>query len=199
MDNHKPSGCPSQQPQNTTSNHNDFKAVPAGRYRARLVEAGFHKSSKGTPGWRAKFEITDGPHAGRRLIADFWLSERAKPVSKDRLARMELYCIDDLKNPPIGREYMIDVAHRAGSMGGVFVDVVDAVPVCLADTATNPKIRREPNTERQRADERRACLPYEEEEVYYTEPQPPDDDDDDDDDNSPFDDDCWDDYFNRDF
>lgn len=183
MDNRTHSGCPSEQPKSSSSNQTNFTAVPAGRYRARLVESGFRKSSKGTPGWRSKFEITGGPHAGRRLIADFWLSERAKPVSKDRLARMELYCIDDLRNPPIGREYAIDVAHRAGSMGRVFVDVVDAVPMSPADTATNPQIRREPDTERQRADERRACLPYEEEDVYYTEPQPPDGDDDDD---SPF-------------
>ncbi|MBW7865054.1 MAG: hypothetical protein H3C30_11670 [Candidatus Hydrogenedentes bacterium] len=184
---------PHNQPQNSS------KIVPPGIYQAILVEAEFRKSSHGTPGWHAKVEIIGGPHAGRRFWADYWLSKPAKPVSKDRLARMELYCIDDLRNPPIGREYAIDVAHRAGSMGRVFVDIVDAVPMSPADTTTNPQIRREPDTERQRADERRACLPYEEEEeVYYTEPQPPDDDDDDDD-NSPFDDDYWDDYSNRDF
>ncbi len=121
-------GVAEQSPQNQPQNSS--KIVPPGIYQAILVEAEFRKSSHGTPGWHAKVEIIDGPHAGRRFWADYWLSKPAKPVSKDRLARIGLHSIEDLKNAPLGAKYLVRVSSRVGRNGQLYseVDLVKLLP-----------------------------------------------------------------------
>jgi hypothetical protein len=56
--------------------------VPRGEYVALLTEGFAHKAKTGTAGIKLIFEIMGGPHEGRKLFHDLWLTDKAKPQTK---------------------------------------------------------------------------------------------------------------------
>ena len=51
--------------------------IPAGEYAAKPIDCGGDKAKSGTPYVRVKFQITEpGPHEGRTISQDFYLTEK---------------------------------------------------------------------------------------------------------------------------
>ena len=72
--------------------------MPPGEYVARWVGCGLDESRKGTPFYGVRFEIVDGPHAGRRLVHRWFLSSAALPYSRRDLAALGLTTFAQLQN-----------------------------------------------------------------------------------------------------
>ncbi len=102
--------------------------IPAGTYTAKLKDGRKGVSSKNTPRWTAKFRIAGGPQDGRIVWADFYLTDAARPVSRDRLRRMGIDIDENLDRPRFGQLYDIKIVHRQGPGGEVYAEVSDAVP-----------------------------------------------------------------------
>jgi len=126
----------------TGANHSDLAAafdmteaaarmdpLPTGEYVARAVSAALDESRKGTPFYGVRFEIVDGPHAGRRLVHRWFLSSAALPYSRRDLAALGLSTFAQLQSgaAPTGL-VRIRVALRRDDAGAMFNEVRDVSP-----------------------------------------------------------------------
>jgi hypothetical protein len=64
------------------------KPIPKGKYPSRLLSADLFQSRNNKPGIKLAFEICEGPHQGRRLWYDIWLTEAAAPGARRDLAKL---------------------------------------------------------------------------------------------------------------
>lgn len=114
----------------------EFTPLPPGVYAAR-VQRGEYTATKrtGADAYRLKFEITDGPHAGRTVARTWTFSEAAMRYTKRDLLPFGLTTSAALLSPfpPAGREYLVRlvVALQRGDDGREFNDVkrIDLVRV----------------------------------------------------------------------
>jgi hypothetical protein len=58
--------------------HDYGKPIPPGKYSARLLCGALDEAGTGTPTFKLTFEIKEGPHEGRRVWYDIWLSDAAQ-------------------------------------------------------------------------------------------------------------------------
>lgn len=85
---------------NTTSAAGDDRPIPPGEYVCHAVAGGlFNAKTKGTPGYKIAFDVIEGPHAGRRVWHDVWLTPAALPRAKRDLARLGVTSLDQLERP----------------------------------------------------------------------------------------------------
>ncbi len=121
----------------TTTPAESPEPVPAGEYPARAVDARLGENRRGTPVYSMRIEITDGEHAGRRLMWRAYLSPAALPHSKRDLARLGLDSFAQLESGAVpGGLLMARVALRKDDSGAVFNEVRTLDPA--AHKATPP-------------------------------------------------------------
>lgn len=102
----------------TTAATDGYAPLPAGTYRCTITEGALFESRSGTPGYKITFKVADGPHAGRLLWSDLWLSEAALAMTKRDLARLGVVSLEQLEQP-VPQGFIVDakVATRTSDSG----------------------------------------------------------------------------------
>jgi hypothetical protein len=93
--------------------------LPPGSYKCLAAEGRlFNSQSNSTPGYKLVLQVLDGPHAGRRLWHDLWLTPDALARTKYELGELGITDLDQLEEPlPVGRIVEVVVARRLGDDG----------------------------------------------------------------------------------
>jgi hypothetical protein len=93
--------------------------VPSGTYRCLVSEGRlFASQSNGTPGYKLVLQVLDGPHAGRRLWHDVWLTDAALSRAKYELGQLGITDLGQLEQPlPAGLIVEVVVSLRTGDDG----------------------------------------------------------------------------------
>jgi hypothetical protein len=96
----------------------DFGPLPAGEYVAHVTEGSATRSKSGTPGYMLTFKVAEGPHKGRLLWHDLWLTPAALPMTKRDLGKLGVRTLDQLDNPlPKGIRCRVKLVLRVGDDG----------------------------------------------------------------------------------
>jgi len=87
----------------------EYSPVPPGVYITRVLRGEVCQTKTGADAYRLKFEIVEGPHAGRTVIRTWTFSERALPYARRDLSKFGLVTAAQLLTPfpPAGREYLV--------------------------------------------------------------------------------------------
>jgi len=103
--------------------------IPPGEYPARAVDSELGHNRKGTPYYAMRLEIASGEHAGRRLVARWYLSGAAMPYTKRELAGLGLETFAQLERGDMpGGLLRVRVALRRGDDGAEFNEVRAVLP-----------------------------------------------------------------------
>ncbi len=105
--------------------------LPEGTYIVKLRAGAFGESSSGKRRWTATYEITKGPHKGRIVYEDFYLTDAAMPFSRSRLGAMGLAKYADIEHPPLEKPYELSIRHRTGNDQQVYADVYGTLPLAI--------------------------------------------------------------------
>jgi hypothetical protein len=115
--------------------------IPGGVYEARVLRGEVCQTKAGADAYRIRFEVTDGPHAGKTVIRTWTFSERALPYTKRDLGLFGLTTTAQLLAPfpPAGKEFRVRlvVALQKDNSGAERNDVkkVDLVRVVESPVA----------------------------------------------------------------
>src|SRR5262245_19912274 len=91
----------------------EFTVLPAATYLCRVLSGELFNATKGTPGYKLVFEVTEGEYADRRIWHDFWLTPQALPMSKRDLAKLGVTSLKQLERPlPAGILVKVKVTVR---------------------------------------------------------------------------------------
>jgi hypothetical protein len=105
----------------------EFSPIPPGVYAARVVRGEICSTKAGADAYRMKFEVTEGPHAGRTVIRTWVFTTRSLPYAKRDLAVFGLTNSAKLLTPfpEAGREYLVRlvVALQRGDDGAEWNDI----------------------------------------------------------------------------
>ena len=105
----------------------EFTPLPPGIYAARVGRGEFCSTKTGADAFRMKFEVTDGPHAGKTIVRTWTFGPKALPYTKRDLAPFGLTTTAKLLSPfpEPGREYLVRlvVALQRGDDGREFNDI----------------------------------------------------------------------------
>jgi hypothetical protein len=78
----------------------DFTPLPAGQYLARLVGVEEASTQHGDEMWKLRFEVVDGPHAGRLIFDNLVFSDAAMKRVKLICSRLGLDVSKELSLTP---------------------------------------------------------------------------------------------------
>ena len=119
----------------------DFAPLPPGIYTARVLKGEYTTTRAGADAYRIRFEVTEGPHAGKTVIRTWTFSERALPYTKRDLALFGLTTSAKLLTPfpEPGRDYIVRlvVALQRGDDGTEWNDI-KRVTLLSAGPPTDP-------------------------------------------------------------
>ena len=87
----------------------EFTPLPPGSYKARVQKGEFTTTRTGADAYRIRFEVTEGPHAGKTLIRIWTFSPKALPYARRDLAPFGLTSSAALLAPfpPAGQEFRV--------------------------------------------------------------------------------------------
>jgi hypothetical protein len=90
----------------TVAHAPEFAPVPPGVYNARVLLGEFCATKTGAEAYRMRFEIADGPHAGRTVLRTWTFGAKALAYTKRDLASFGITTKAQLLSPfpPTGRE-----------------------------------------------------------------------------------------------
>ena len=118
-----------------------YSPVPAGAYVAVVVRGELVQTRSGNDGYRIRFEVTEGPHAGKTLIRIWTFSPKALPYTKRDLSPFGLTTSAKLllPFPEPGREYLVRlvVALQRGD-DGIERNDIKRVTLLSAGPPTDP-------------------------------------------------------------
>ena len=78
----------------------EFAPLPKSEYFCRLTSGQlFQSQEKKTPGYKLEFTVAEGPHAGRRLWHDCWLTGNAIRHSKRDLQKLGITSLEQMERP----------------------------------------------------------------------------------------------------
>jgi len=101
-------------------------ALPTGKYDAELYKGELITSKSGTPGYKAVYKVVDGPHTGRLIFHDLWLTPAAMPRSKGVLAKLQITDAEQLEKPvPVGVIVRVRTRQRVNEFGEAYAEVKD--------------------------------------------------------------------------
>ena len=105
----------------------DYTPIPAAIYIARIVQGEPTSTRAGAAAYRLRFEVTEGPHAGKSVIRTWTFGEKARKYTQRDLAPFGLTNSAKLRSPfpPAGKEYhcRLTVALQSGTDGREFNDI----------------------------------------------------------------------------
>jgi len=78
----------------------DFSPIPDGKYPCKLVEIEEASTGAGDEMWKLRFQVTDGPHAGRKVFDNIVFSEAAMKRAKLICSRLGLDVSGELELTP---------------------------------------------------------------------------------------------------
>ena len=99
------------------------EALPAGEYIADVVPAGSFSSvnRNGTPLYKIEFKIAEGPHTGRRIWFDIYLTAAALPYAKTEFAKIGITRRASLEQPlPAGIRVRLKIGLERNDSGEQF-------------------------------------------------------------------------------
>ena len=112
--------------------------IPAGEYQARAVDARLDETRTGTPFYMMRLDVAAGEHAGRRLVARWYLSPAALPYSRRDLAALGLDAFARLERGDVpGGLLRVRVALRRDDDGTARNEVRAVLP-CAASALAPP-------------------------------------------------------------
>lgn len=87
----------------------EFAPLPPGSYSASVLRGEYCSTKAGSDAYRLRFEITEGPHAGKSVIRTWTFGTKALPYTKRDLAPFGLTTSAALLSPfpPAGRVYLV--------------------------------------------------------------------------------------------
>ena len=87
----------------------EYTPIPPGIYTARILRGEYCSTRAGADAYRIRFEVTEGPHAGKSVIRTWTFSPRATPYTKRDLSPFGLTTSEKLLSPfpEAGREYLV--------------------------------------------------------------------------------------------
>lgn len=87
----------------------EFAPLPPGIYSARVLRGEYCSTKAGADAYRLRFEVTEGPHAGKTIIRTWTFGAKALPYTKRDLTPFGLTTSAALLSPfpPAGREYLV--------------------------------------------------------------------------------------------
>ena len=87
----------------------EFAPLPPGIYSARVLRGEYTTTRAGADAYRLRFEIAEGPHAGKTVIRTWTFGAKALPYTKRDLAPFGLTTSAKLLSPfpEPGREYRV--------------------------------------------------------------------------------------------
>ena len=115
--------------------------VPAGQYVADILPDGceMFTAGTGTEGYKLTFAIAEGPHKGRRLWLNLWLTEAAAPRSKRELSQLGITNGKQLDEPlPLGLRVKIMVLVESDDTGRKWNEVKWFKDVVFNPPSPNP-------------------------------------------------------------
>ncbi|MBI3861140.1 MAG: hypothetical protein HY290_04510 [Planctomycetia bacterium] len=100
----------------------EYAPLPAGEYVCHVVRGDLYCSKTNlTPGYKVTFKVLEGPHAGRLLWHDIWLTPAALPMAKRDLSKLGITELAQLEKPmPRGIRSKVRVAVRSAEDGSSF-------------------------------------------------------------------------------
>jgi hypothetical protein len=107
---------------NETEASSGFDPLPPGLYRCLITDGRlFTSKANATPGFKVEFQVIGGPHAGRKVWLDVWLSNKALSMAKGELAKLGITNPDQLEHPlPPGLTADVTVVRRTDDNGETF-------------------------------------------------------------------------------
>ncbi|HEX4610150.1 MAG TPA: DUF669 domain-containing protein, partial [Urbifossiella sp.] len=87
----------------------EFTPIPPGVYAARVARGEYTTTKAGADAYRLRFEVTDGPQAGKMVVRTWTFGSKALPYTKRDLAPFGLTSSEKLLStfPDAGREYHV--------------------------------------------------------------------------------------------
>ncbi|MFM8272963.1 MAG: DUF669 domain-containing protein [Gemmata sp.] len=87
----------------------EFAPLPPGIYSARVLRGEYCSTKAGADAYRLRFEVTEGPHAGKTIIRTWTFGAKALPYTKRDLSPFGLTTTAKLLSPfpEPGREYVV--------------------------------------------------------------------------------------------
>lgn len=119
----------------------EFAPLPPGVYPARVLRGEYCSTRGGADAYRLRFEVTEGPHAGKTVIRTWTFGAKALPYTKRDLSPFGLTTTAKLLSafPEPGREYLVRlvVALQRGDDGREFNDIkrVDIIRIVESPAA----------------------------------------------------------------
>lgn len=106
---------------NSTSAADEFQPIPPGVYRCLVADGKLAEAKTGTAGYKLTFEVLDGPHAGRKVFHDLWLTAKAMPTTKRDAAKLGIHSFAQMRQAlPAGLVVEAKVALRTEDDGRQF-------------------------------------------------------------------------------
>lgn len=91
----------------------DLLPLPKGDYIARIIDGRTDTARTGTAGYKLKFRVLEGAHAGRLFWHDVWLTALALPMTKRDLGKLGIKSLEQLEKPlPHGIRCRVKLALR---------------------------------------------------------------------------------------
>ena len=103
----------------------ELAPLPPGEYTAHII-AGVLETGKtrGTPGYKLTFRVSEGEYIGRQFWHDIWLTEAALPMAKRDLAKIGVASLEQLELPlPRGIRCLCKLVLRKADDGAEFNQV----------------------------------------------------------------------------
>lgn len=102
----------------STKPADDFKPIPSGKHRCRIIDGKLFNAKSGTAGYKLTLEVLEGEHAGRRLWHDVWFTEKGLEYALRDLGKLGVESFDRLDGPlPEGIVVEANVVLRRGDNG----------------------------------------------------------------------------------
>jgi hypothetical protein len=120
----------------------EMEPLPAGTYTAVIAHGELVQTRSGNDGYRIRFRIAEGPHAGRLVFRTWSFSERAIAYARRDLGQFGLTTSAQLLAPfpEVGREYRVKlwVALQRGDDNREFNDVKRVQLITVGPTTAPP-------------------------------------------------------------